>query len=226
MKICITNAGSPVSYHLMTELASGEILGQDNELTIHLLSFPDQTELMNGLKMEMEDLAHNLLRNVVVTTDQKEALRDCEVVIMLDELSRNEEESEDAWLRRNADMFVDHVKVIDDVCKPNVKVLLAGLGPINTAAYMMAMELKNIGARNIITAPRLVENQAKALLARKLKVKTSDVVDVIVWGDNENYFCDTLGSRVHSHDGPIWGPPFYSRVASLLVSSLPSVFIA
>lgn len=218
MKICITNAASPVTYHLMNAIASGEVFGIENELIINFLGSSDELESLEGLKMEAIDLACNQLRGVNVTADDNEALQDCEAVIMLDQLIRQDEESDEDWLKRNCDMFVSRTRVIDSCCKKNVRVLVASRGPVNTALYMMHQEVKNIDKKNIITMPRLVENQAKALLAQKVKVKTSDMVDVIIWGDHEHYFCDVSQTRVHNHDGPIWGPSFYSRLATLLVS--------
>lgn len=219
MKVCVSNAGSPVSYQLLSTLASGEIFGKDQDLTINLLGNETQQQLLQGTAMEMTDLAWNTLRSVTVTTDDEEALRDCEAVVLLDQLDRIADEEESVWLRRNADMFVSRMKVIDKVCKQNVKILIAGNGPINTSLYMIHLEaeLKNVTVKNIIAMPRLIENQSKAVLAHKVKVKTSDVVDVIVWGDNEKYFCDTNLARVHNHDGPIWGPPSYSRLTNILV---------
>lgn len=218
MKVCITNAGSPVCYHLIDTIASGDIFGKDLEIIINLLGHEADLEALKGVQMEAMDLSRNPLRGITVSSNTAEALSDCEAVIMLDYLTREDEEPEDAWLKRNVDMFVERIKVIDVVCKRHVKVVIAGSGPINTSLYMMHEHINNIDKRNIIAMPKLIENQAKAVLARKVKVKTSDVVDVIVWGDNEKYFCDVNQARVHNHDGPIWGPPSYSRLASILVS--------
>ena len=220
MKICVTNAASPVCYHLINDIAAGEIFGENQELTINLLGEDHDNQMLSGMQMEVVDLATNPTRGVVVSSNAREALKDCEAVIMLDQLVRDEEEPEYAWLRRNADMFINRIRVIDEVCKPTVKVLIGGNGPINTSFFMMLKEVKNIDKKNIITMPRLVENQAKAILASKVKVKTSDVVDVIAWGDNEKYFCDINHARVHNHDGPIWGPPSYSRLATIQVSKI------
>ncbi|XP_067934402.1 putative malate dehydrogenase 1B [Watersipora subatra] len=217
MNICITNAGSPISYHMLNAIASGEVFGSDTELTVNLLGSEEDIDSLKGVSMEAMDLARNLLRRFNVFSNPEEALRDCEAVIVLDQLIRQEEEAEDSWLKRNAEMFVQRIKDIDRVCKPTAKVLLAGGGPTNTSLYLMLECVKNIDKRNIVIMPSLIENQAKAILARKLKVKTSDVVDVIIWGDNEKYFCDTTQARVHNHDGPIWGPPSYSRLANILI---------
>lgn len=217
MKVCVTNANSPVCYHLLDSIASGEIFGKESELIINLLGKEDEIDSLRGIQMEAIDLSRNPLRGITVSSDAEKALEDCEVVVMLDQLSREEDEPEDVWLKRNADLFVDRIKAVDRLCKKNVKVLLAGQGPINTSLYMVQEAVQNIDKCNVIAMPRLIENQAKAVLARKVKVKTSDVVDVVIWGDNESYFCDVKQARVHNHDGPIWGPPSYSRLATILV---------
>lgn len=219
MKICISNASSPVCYHLINSIASGEIFGYETELTINLLDFADQLCYLEGTRMEAVDLARNLLRNVCVTADCKAALSDCEAVIILDQLVREGEEEEESWVIRNCEMLSERLKQIDDHCKPDVKVLIAGHGPMNTALYKVQREVTKINKRNIIAMPRLAENQAKAILSRRVKVNSNDIVDLVMWGDQEKHHCDISHARVHNHDGPIWGPPTYSRLATLLVSS-------
>lgn len=217
MKICITNAGSPVCYHLLNTIATGEIFGEEQELAINLLGKEDELESLAGIEMEVVDLARNLVRGITVSSQADIALNGCEAVIVLDQLTREEEESEESWLNRNANMLIDRIKVVDVICKQNVKVLVAGNGPINNSLYMIQEHITNIDRHNVIAMPRLIENQAKAIIAGKVNVKTSDVVDVVIWGDNEKYFCDINQARVHNHDGPIWGPPSYSRLANILV---------
>lgn len=202
---------------MLNTISSGEVFGNDIELEINLICNEDDLSI-SGVKMEIEDLAYTLVRGINSTTDQAVGLKDCEAVIILDQLTRDEEETEESWLKRNCDMLSSRIKAIDYCCKPTVKVLIAGQGPVNTGLSAALKDIKNIDKKNIITMPRLIENQAKALLAKKVKVNTSDVVDVIVWGDNEKYHCDISQAKVHNHDGPIWGPPSYSRLATLLVS--------
>ena len=61
------------------------------------------------------------------------------------------------------------------------------------------------------------ERRARSVLASKLKVRSSDVKDLIVWGDCSNsatldsVFVGLESGRVHNHDGAILGPSWFSR---------------
>ncbi|XP_061659999.1 putative malate dehydrogenase 1B isoform X3 [Syngnathoides biaculeatus] len=57
-----------------------------------------------------------------------------------------------------------------------------------------------------------LENEARAAIASKLKVRTSEVTDVIVWGDvGDRFYIDLQRANVFNYNGPIKGPPFFSQ---------------
>lgn len=61
-----------------------------------------------------------------------------------------------------------------------------------------------IPRQNFVASSRLVENQAKSVLAERLKTNTAGVVDLIVWGNiNGNHFIDASKVNLLIHWFPI-----------------------
>ncbi|KAH3699556.1 putative malate dehydrogenase 1B [Dreissena polymorpha] len=216
--VCITNASSNICYNMIDSLCRGDIFGGDTELIIHLLDTPEKEEYLNGVKMEAEDLARGLLRGVVVENEVESAFRGCSYIVLLDDIQKGEKSKEE-WIKENCVLFINYAKTIAAVADPSVKVLIAGFGPVNFNAYMMIRIAPTIPRQNIVALSRLVENHAKSVIGERLKVNTSGVVDMIVWGNpNGGHFIDLSRCRVHGYDGAIVGPDSFS------LSSLEMVY--
>ncbi len=216
--VCLTNAGSAVAYSMVHDIAQGDAIGKDAEIALHLFDEADKTEVMLGVEMEAFDLATTLLRQTLVTSDIKEAFTNCSAIVFLDELLQGEVETKDEWLRRNFELFSSYGQVINEVADQNVKVIVAGDGPVNLNASAIIQNAPNISPQNVVALARMVENQTKAVLSDRLKVNSAGVVDVIVWGNiNGTNYVDTSKSRVHGYDGAIWGPPSFSLSAIEMV---------
>ena len=219
VQITITNASNPTSYHMIETLARGECLGPNTELSITLFDYQENIEALEGVQMEVIDLACPLVRNVSLTSNLSQAFCDAVAVVILDEVVQNEDEPREEWLLRNSEFFQRYMKHIAEFARPEVKVIVAGDGPINFNALMMSQVCGAIPKQNIVTMSRVIERRAKAVLAERLKVNSASVVDVIVWGNpNGQHFIDVNRSRVHQYDGAIWGPPWFSLPVTEMVA--------
>ena len=217
LRVCITNASSQVCYSLLNSVGRGEVFGADKELIIRLYDCSENTEMLEGLKMELEDLALGLVRGIELVTDLKTAFENCDAILLLDEILRHEK-TKDEWIKANAELFTKYAKVIDEVAKKTVKVLLAGYGPLNFNAYMMIKHAPSIPRQNIAAMSRMTENLYKAVIADRLKVNSAGVVDLIIWGDaNGAHLADVSVCRVHGYDGAIVGPDSFSVSAVEMV---------
>lgn len=210
INVCITNASSNVCYNLLDSLCRGDVLGNNVEMIVHLFDTAEQTAYLEGIKMEAEDLAHGLLRGVKIETNINEAFRDCSAIILLDEILQGDK-TKDAWIKQNAEHFVNYAKVIDQVAKKSVKVLVAGAGPVNFNTTLMIKNAPSIPRQNFAAMSRLLENHSKSVIAERLHVNTAGVVDLIVWGNpNGEHYIDVSKSRVHNYNGSIIGPESFS----------------
>jgi len=213
--ICIVNASSPVCYNLLPSIASGEIFGAGVEVAVNLVDNESSIDALNGIAMEIEDFAFPLLRKVDVLTDVESAFTNATAVIILDRPSAEEESIE--AITRNAETFQKYAAALDATALSDVKVILSGSGCVNFNAHVLVHHTTNIPKQNIVVASRLLERRARSVLASKLKVRSSDLKDAIVWGNCSNSakpesFCIGLESaRVHNHDGAVLGPAWFSR---------------
>lgn len=212
LNICITNASSPVVYHMLHEIVSGDVLGREVELGIRLLVGEEETDAARGAGLETTDLACPLLRNISVTSDPNEAINKASLIIIMDDLTQKETESWEDWIKRCGSVYINYGSIISNCAVSDCKVVVAGTGPTNLGAYLIKHEAKNILRQNIIVPSRLPENRAKSAIARRIHVNSSGVVDIIVWGNSGGTtHLDLSKGRVHGCEGAIWGPPSFSR---------------
>lgn len=212
LHVCITNAASPVIYHMLHEIVSGDVIGRDTELNIHLLVEAEEIGVAEGVSLEAMDMASPLLREISVTADPNEAMNRASLIIVMDDLGQNENEPWEDWIRRCGTVYSNYGTIIHNWASSDCKVVVAGSGPLNLGAYLIQREAKNILRQNVIVPSRLPENRAKSAIARRINVNSSGIVDIIMWGNcGGSSHLDLSKGRVHGCEGAIWGPPSYSR---------------
>ena len=209
--ICITKAAFGAAYNMINEIAQGCALGQDTEVSLRLFDSSPFSEVLEGVKLESFDLAHGLLRKITTTSDVYEAFTDCSFIVLMDDIEQEVDEPKENWLKRNHELFTNYAKVINEVAKKDVKILVAGNGPSNFNVYMMMREAPGISPGNIMAMSRMVERRAKALIASRLQVNSACVTDLVVWGNPPGTkYIDVKRAKVHKYEGAIVGPDWFS----------------
>lgn len=210
VRICITSASTTVAYSVICALAAGEVLGRETNMALHLYDDASAAAVLEGIAMEATDLVLPRLAETLAFTDLDRALENCEVVILLDEVFQDANETREDWLRRNHKHFSVYHAALEKLKNPNVKIIISGRGPINFVANMIHRSVPSIDPRNVVAVPWLIENRAKAVVAERLRINSALVTDVIVWGSvNGSHFLDLSRGRIFEYDGAIWGPrPF------------------
>lgn len=205
---------------MVNEIARGDVLGHDNEVSIRLLTKPEDKDYVEGQCMEVFDLACPLLRGVKVYTDATSALTGVHVAVFLDEFCLTEEENAKLGgvSQEGCAQFALYGRILNQYAEQDVKVLIGGRGKLNFSALMLKHNSPRIARQNIIITPRLQENRAKAAIARKINVNTAGVADLIIWGNigGITHF-DISQARVYKYEGAIWGPPSFSRPVTEVV---------
>ena len=69
IKVAVTGAAGQIGYSLLFRVASGEMFGPDQPLTLHLIEIPNALGALDGVVMELNDCAFPLLESVVPTAD-------------------------------------------------------------------------------------------------------------------------------------------------------------
>jgi len=73
IRVAITGAAGSIGYALISRIASGEMLGDDQPVHLCLLELPQTLNALKGVVMELEDCAFPLLTGVTATTVAEEA---------------------------------------------------------------------------------------------------------------------------------------------------------
>lgn len=210
VRICITNADSIVAYGVIGALTKGEVLGPGRDIALDLYHSKLSSSALQGVAMEIEDLALAHVRESRVVTDLDRTLEECQVLIILDEVVREPEETSEEWLQRNHRHFLSYSEALERLQNPDMKVIISGRGPVNFIASMMLRFAPSISPANLIAVSWLVENRAKGVLADRLKVNSALITDLLVWGSvNGTHALDVSRGKLYDYDGAVWGPrPF------------------
>ncbi|XP_059183711.1 putative malate dehydrogenase 1B isoform X2 [Centropristis striata] len=209
--IWITGALNPTCHFLIPNVTA-EVFPHISAISLHLLDLEGTEEELKGLKMEMEDLALPLLHQVSIHTDMKEAFGGAEVIVMLDESwSDAEEEEKKKKVKRVSDRYREYGQLIDTLAKKEVKVIVSGDSLVNLRCSLLLDNAPSIDSHQFVTMATQLENEAKAIIAKQLKVKTSDVTDVVVWGNiSGSFYVDLQRAKVFNFEGTIIGPDWFS----------------
>ena len=203
LRITITAAASPVNYIVLNSLLNGEIFGYDQDLSVTLLDTQENQDALSGVVMEVIDCAWDLLRDISQTSETTQAFKNADLVLVLDADCSTEDVD---TLVQNVSIYRQYAEIIETDAKKNARILVSGK-TANLIASVMSAFAPSIPKNNIYALSRLQENRAKAVLARKLKVNSCGITDLIVWGcpGNDGLF-DISMSQVKGYDGAIWAP--------------------
>ena len=73
-KVAVSGAAGQIAYQLIFQIANGDFLGSDQPISLHLLDL--SKEMLNGLKMELNDCAFPLLKEIVLGDQPEEVFGD------------------------------------------------------------------------------------------------------------------------------------------------------
>ncbi|KAF7851257.1 hypothetical protein BT93_L4261 [Corymbia citriodora subsp. variegata] len=185
VKVLVTGAAGQTGYALMPMIARGVMLGPDQPVIIHMLDTKKAAETLNGLKMELIDGAFRLLRGVVATTDVVEACRDVNIAVMLGGKPRKDGMERKDVMTMNVSIYKAQALALAQHAAADCKVLVVA-NPANTNALILKESAPSIPEKNITCLMRLDHNRAMGQIAEKLKVRVSDVKNIIIWGNHSS----------------------------------------
>nr|XP_057907484.1 putative malate dehydrogenase 1B isoform X2 [Doryrhamphus excisus] len=213
LHVWISSALNPTCNMLIPSLLSAEVLPQASTISLHLLDLEGSEEELQSVKMETEDLALHLLHKVTTHTDLKEAFQEADIILLLDDGWSNgthvKDEEECEKIKATADLYSEYGRLIEARANAGVKVIVSSGSLVNLRCSFL-VEACATDKCHVVAVATQLENEARAAIANKLKVRTSEVTDVIVWGDvGESFHIDLQRAKVFNYDGAIKGPPFF-----------------
>ena len=197
IKVAITGAAGQIGYALVFRVASGAMFGPEQPVALNLIEIPPVLEALKGVVMELDDSAFPLLKNVVATTDLEEGFRDVNWALLVGSVPRKAGMERKDLLGINGKIFIGQGKAIERNAAQDVRVLVIG-NPCNTNSLIGMNNAKSIPQDRWFAMTRLDENRAKAQLARKANVDTTEVRNVTIWGNHSStQYPDAYNAKIN-----------------------------
>jgi malate dehydrogenase len=205
MNVAITGAAGQIGYALAFRVASGQLLGPDQPVNLHLLEISAALPALSGVLMELEDCAFPTLHRALASDDAKVAFRDLDVALLVGARPRGPGMERKDLLLANAQIFSAQGKALNEVARRSAKILVVG-NPANTNALIASKNAPELDPRNFSAMTRLDHNRALAQLAAKSGCSVREVKRVIIWGNHSATQYPDL------HHATVQGAPALSRV--------------
>lgn len=183
LNVAITGAAGQIGYALAFRVASGQMLGPDQPVNLHLLEITPALPALQGVVMELNDCAFPTLNKTVISDDAKVAFRDCNVAMLVGARPRGPGMERKDLLLANAQIFSAQGKALNEVAHRQVKVLVVG-NPANTNALITRANAKDLNPRNFTAMTRLDHNRALSQLAEKTGKPTTAITRMTIWGNH------------------------------------------
>lgn len=196
IKVAVTGAAGQIGYALLFRIASGQMFGPDQPLTLHLIEIPDALGALDGVVMELHDCAFPLLESVVPTADLNEGFRDVNWALLVGSVPRKAGMERKDLLGINGKIFIGQGQAIEKNAASDVRVLVVG-NPCNTNCLIAMNNAKEIPSERWFAMTRLDENRARAQLAHKAGVGIGSVTNMTIWGNHSStQYPDFYNARI------------------------------
>jgi malate dehydrogenase len=204
LRVLVTGAAGQIGYSLIPLVASGEMLGADQPVILHLLDIPRAAEGLKGVAMEIDDCAYPLVHGVVCATDVATGFKDVDVAILLGGFPRLDGMTRADLLQKNKAIFYEQGKALADHAKETCKILVIA-NPANTNCLIAYKSMIAAGGKiprtNFTAMMRLDQNRAVTQVAQKAGVQVTSVKNVTIWGNHSADQCPDV------HNATIDGKP-------------------
>lgn len=183
VRVVITGANGNIGYATAFRVASGDMLGQDQPIILHLLDLPFAQQGLVGLNMELDDCAFPLLQSVVTTDDYSKAFKDVDFAMMIGSKPRGPGMERADLLRDNGNIFVGQGKALNDYASRSCKTLVVG-NPANTNCLILQSHCPDLPKKNFTSMTRLDHDRGISQLASYLNCRTTELGQFAIWGNH------------------------------------------
>jgi malate dehydrogenase len=196
-RVTVTGAAGQIGYALLFRIASGQLLGPDEEIELRLLEIPQGLKAAEGVALELVDCAFPLLKKIDISDDPNEAFDRAQVALLVGARPRTKGMERADLLEANGAIFKPQGQALNAHAADDIKVLVVG-NPANTNALIAKSNAPDIPPTRFTAMTRLDENRAVAQLANKLAVGVEEVQDLVVWGNHSpTMFPDLFNAKVN-----------------------------
>ena len=178
VNVAITGAAGQIGYALAFRVASGQMLGPDQPVNLHLLEITPALGALQGVMMELNDCAFPTLNKIVATDDAKLAFKDCHAALLVGARPRGPGMERKDLLLANAQIFSAQGRALDAVADRNVRVLVVG-NPANTNSLIAMKNAPSLSPSRFTAMVRLDHNRALSQLAEKTGTHVDTFIPVV-----------------------------------------------
>ncbi|AKK11650.1 malate dehydrogenase [Corynebacterium uterequi] len=183
VRVTVTGAAGNIAYSLLWRIAAGDVFGHDTPVSLRLLEIPVAATAAEGVAMELLDSAFPLVKEITVTDQATEAFDGANAAFLVGAKPRGKGMERADLLAENGKIFGPQGAAINDHAADDIRVLVVG-NPANTNALIAANAAKDVPAERFHGMMRLDHNRALSQLAGKLGCDTTDIENMVVWGNH------------------------------------------
>jgi len=181
--VTVTGAAGQIGYSLLFRIASGQMLGPDTPIVLHLLEIEPAMKALEGVVMELDDCAFPLLTDIEATSDLNNAFRNTNWALLVGSVPRKAGMERGDLLKVNGGIFKPQGEAISANAASDVRILVVG-NPCNTNCLIARSNAPDVPDDRWFAMTRLDQNRAETQLAKKASVPVKDVKNVAIWGNH------------------------------------------
>ncbi|HEX9988613.1 MAG TPA: malate dehydrogenase [Chloroflexia bacterium] len=183
--VSVTGGAGQVAYSLLFRVASGEVFGSDTPVNLIIKEVPEFVGTLEGVKMELEDCAFPLLREITVTDSDTEAFRGANWALLVGAAPRGPGMERKDLLQLNGASFKAQGEAINKTAAGDIRIVVVG-NPCNTNCLIGMSHAPDVPRNQWGALTRLDQNRAMAQLALRSGKTVSDVTNMTIWGNHSS----------------------------------------
>ena len=197
VRVAVTGAAGSIGYSLLFRIASGEMLGLDQPVILHLIEIPQAIDKVEGVVMELHDCAFDLLEDVVITDDPKKGFDGANVGILVGGRPRGPGMVRADLIKANGPIFTSMGEAINEGAADDIRVVVVA-NPCNTNALITMHNAPDVPNERFTALTRLDQNRSRHQLAHKAGVSVRDVTNMGIWGNHsKTMFPDFFNAQIN-----------------------------
>ncbi len=184
-RVVVTGGAGQIAYSILFRIANGDLLGKQQPIALHILEVPEAMVALEGVKMELQDCAFPLLKEIKIGSNAGELFKGVHYALLIGAKPRGPGMERGDLLLDNGRIFVEQGQALNDGADKDVKVLVVG-NPCNTNCWIAMNNAPKIPRKNFHAMTRLDQNRAVFQIAQKAQVDVEDVANMTIWGNHSS----------------------------------------
>lgn len=200
VRVAVTGPAGSIGYSLLFRIAAGDMLGPNTPIILQLVEIPPAMKALEGVVMELEDGAFDLLAGIEVADNPQDGFDGANICMLIGGRPRTAGMQRADLVQANGPIFTGQGQAINDRAADDVRVMVVG-NPCNTNALIAMHSAPDVPRERFTAMTRLDENRAKAQLAKKAGVGVAEVSQMAIFGNHSDtmyphFFAARIGDKL------------------------------